>query len=198
MNSLQHQNAAAFDQVQPIGPGETWTIRHVGNAFYLVTSPVELQLRAGDTAEKAYRQGTGERFPGSMAFDRLEVRNPTSSTVWVRIWVGYGEYIDNRHQVVDQPCELAAVPLAGGLLAGGQDVFLSGASVGLRQQRRALVVSNLDAALRLEVLDAAGNVALLVHPGTSITLPVATAVSVRNPTGQSIQTAISEVWYLAQ
>jgi hypothetical protein len=78
--------------------------------------------------------------------------------------------------------------------AGASAIF-TGAPVGSQIQRKAIVVSNIDANNTLVIRDKNNNFCCAVFPNTSITLPISGEVRVFNPTGANIQCYVSEVWY---
>jgi len=177
----------------PIAAGAMVSMPVYGDAFYLIGCTAPVEIRTDQTSEKPYRKGTGERFPAALRFGRLEIRNPNSNPVLVTLWAGFGEYIDNRFEVVDG--YTVARGWTGTQINAGATVTFTGAGTGNQIQRKAFVITNLDPNNNLLIRDAAGNTLCAVFKETSITLPIAGPVQVHNATGAPISCAIGEIFY---
>lgn len=170
-----------------------WPIDQLGQAFYLIgcTSPV--YIKTDQTPEKPYSKGRGERFPNQLRFRRLEIRNPNAYAVTLLIWIGFGEYIDKRFEVLDGYTVTVAQPTT--IVPANGSVTLSGAGGAGMIQRKQVVVSNVDVQTTLQILDSAGNIAAAVFPQTSVAIPTSDQVTIKNPTAADVSAYISEIWY---
>lgn len=177
-----------------IAPGAIESIHGQGENFHLVFAPVDMQLKWPGGEFVTYPQGAGvDNLPGGQSFNRLEVRNPSTGTITVVVYVGGPLYRDNRSALIEPRTELDA--WANNSLAAGTGQNFSGVPTGLRMRRKAINVTNLDASGNLQVRDAAGHIGLTVFPQTSITLPISESVTIHNATAGAIACSISEIWW---
>ena len=169
------------------------SIPSYGESFYLIGCSAPVEIKTDATAFKPYRKGTGEDFPPELRFKRLEVRNRNSSLINIQIWVGFGNYRDNRFEVIDEYAETIgdATP---SIPAVTTRVF-DGVTPAGYIQRKAFVISNLDPNSTLHLLDENDNFICAVFPETSIMLPTAGVVKVQNQTAIAITTYIGQIWY---
>jgi hypothetical protein len=164
-----------------------------GESFYFLGATAPIEAKTDKTSYKPYRKGTGENFPAELRFTRLEIKNDNAFAVQVTLWAGFGQYIDNRFEIVDTFTSIQGW-VSSQINAGASAIF-TGAPVGSQIQRKAIVVSNIDANNTLVIRDKNNNFCCAVFPNTSITLPISGEVRVFNPTGANIQCYVSEVWY---
>lgn len=164
-----------------------------GDRFYLLqcTAPIEIKTEA--TGFKPYRKGTGEQFPEDLRFERLEVKNDNSYAVEIKIWVGFGEYIDQRFEIVDAYSEIRSDNVT--TIAAGATLTYDGEPASGEIQRKAFVLTNLDPNSRLDVLDKNDNLAVACFAEQSITLPVCGEIKVKNPSGADITFYVGEIYY---
>jgi len=80
------------------------------------------------------------------------------------------------------------------LSAGASQTF-AGTPAGTEVQRRAFQISNLDPNSRIDLLDESDNFVLAVFPETSITLPVSSAIKIKNNSAATITLYASEIFY---
>lgn len=199
-NSVTATLVLAAGAVQRI-PGQ-------GTAFYITDSDNLgfLEIQTDTTSFEKYQIGTGKKFEDT--FDSITVKNPTVDVVTVTIWVGFGDYVDRRTNILlnrlasilpiiepnTEALEAATTPTANQLDAG-DTLALPGTPGAGQLRRKAILVTNLDANLNLEILDGNGDKILTVFPRTNITLPISEACSVHNANGSNIACNIAEIWW---
>lgn len=185
-----------------IPAGDIHGVSVQGVGFYLKACTAQIEVKTDTTAFQSYRKGQGESYSPPLnangeienAFTRLEFKNPNAFTVTVEVWAGYGDFRDNRFEIVDAYSEITGE--ATNTIAGAATVTLNGNPTGNQIQRKALLVTNLDPSSNLEILDTDDNICLYVLPSTSITFPCSGVVKVKNNTGSAISLAISQIWYV--
>jgi len=185
-----------------IGAGTTGVLARV----YKAGQPSSLLL---------FFQGTGIRY-GNIIFDTVEVQNTTANQVNYQIVVGggipnwsYDEFLDNRTvsnqaaaggvAIANAPTKLVSFTTRVGawtnsLAGGASQIVTESAAVG--SARKTITFSNNDAALSLQVLDLAGNIAGTVQPATSWAQDMGGTLSLKNPNGGAVACNISEIYYL--
>lgn len=166
-----------------------------GRNFWVVHSPVDLEIKLGGGEFATYAQGTGlDNLPDGRTFRRLEIRNPSLGAITVGIYVGGPLYRDSRIAIVETNTEIVGQNINS--LAAGGSVVLSG-SPGAGQYRRAgVLVSNADAAAVLTLYDAGGGIAEFVLPGSSRYIPLSGYIKIKNDTGLPVDCAVAEIWQL--
>lgn len=184
-----------------IPAGGTWGISHYGNRFYFQQATSIILARTEHTVDRPYKKGQGEQFPDELRFKRLEISNPNPFDIYVQVWVGFGEFLDSTFEVVDGFTKCFGVPLPSQQIAALSEVYLSGNPTGQQLQRKAVVISNMDLANVLLVMEAdnsgVGTVPTnVIFPLTSIILPVSGPIVVRNNTASPIVTYIGEIFYV--
>lgn len=101
--SMPQKSLAAQGQLVnlSIPAGTSIPLVIAGDNFYFIVSTapasalIQVRPRGGNFNE--YQQGTGLNLRATGAtFDMLEVKNVSANPQVVSIWVGFGEYIDNR------------------------------------------------------------------------------------------------------
>ena len=177
-----------------IPAGGTNSMGAYGQTFYVLGANAPIEIKTDVTPSKPYRKGTGEEFPAELRFKRLEIKNPNAYAVTVEIWVGFGKYIDSRIEVQENNTVITSA-LPAGTIAALTTLTLSGSPTGNQIQRKNLIVSNVDTAAVLQILDENDDICAVVFPETSITLPISGVVKVRNNTGVIIACYVSEIWY---
>lgn len=177
-----------------IPAGRVESINAEGRNFYVVYSPVDLEIKWNGAEFAIYGQGAGiEDMPDGQTFKRLEVRNPSAADIIVKIYIGGPLYRDSRFAVIEP--QTLADGWSGTQLAATTGVIFDGIPAGIRVRRKCLQVTNLDANLLLQLRDADGHVVLSVFPETSITLPISGPVEVYNQNGSPVACNISEIWW---
>lgn len=188
----EEHGQSAFIEVR-IAPNGYVGESYYGNKFYIIDASGTLKIKTSITSEIEFKQGQGQSF--SKAFNRVEIRNPSlTNTLYVKIWVGFGEFIDRRFQLIESNTEYVANVLTS--IATISGATLTGIPSGSQIQRRSMLVSNNDSSNNLEIRDKNGVSGLIVFPKTSIILSTSDEVVVYNPTGSSIACRVSEIWYI--
>lgn len=187
-------NSQAKTVTLSIAPGAIESINGQGENFHIVFAPVDIQIKWPGGEFVTYPQGSGvDNLKAGQTFGRLEVRNPSTGTITVLIYVGGPLYRDNRSALIEPRTELDA--WSSNSLASATGQAFDGIPTGLRMRRKAINVTNLDPALNLQVRDAAGHIGLTIFAQTSVTLPISEAVTIHNATGSAIACSISEIWW---
>lgn len=176
-----------------IGPGETAFIDQDADFFWILESPVTLQVRVKGGSFNPYVQDTGEDYGRVGSFTRLDVRNPSLNTVRVLIYVGYSRFISSRSSVIEPNTKFIA--WNGTQIGATSGETFTGVPPAGSLRRKAIQVTNEDATLRLHLRDADGNVGLIIFPETSITLPISESVQVFNPNGAAVAARVSEIYW---
>ena len=85
-----------------ISAGSTIPVPVNGTQFYVLacSSSLDINYNPGGTFQ-TYYTGTGLQLDDASAFTSLQVRNNSSSSVSVLIFIGFGKFIDNR-LIIDQ------------------------------------------------------------------------------------------------
>lgn len=218
-NAARPPNFAPSQQMLPtvlrIPAGETRPVNLQGQWFYikelydLVTNTTadDLQISTDLGGEMPYNVGTGARFPGEAQFRHLIVRNSGANSVYVEIIGGYGDYIDNRLNIVrerpgqvqavqDQPTE--ATGWVGTSLAATTGQTFDGTPPAGYTQRKAIIITNRDATTaELQIRETAtGNVIGIIFASTAQVYFVSGSVEVFNPNGAPISCHVGEIWYV--
>ncbi len=176
-------------------------VSQLGERFYFITATGTVGVTTDKTPEKPYFQGTGEQFPPDFWFHRLQIRNPNPYPISIIVWAGFGEYLDSRISVLEAPTKIYGVVLPGSAIPASSEVYLPGTPTNQQIQRKGFVISNMDLANSLFIMQAnlagVGTVTTnVVFPRTSITLPITGPFVVRNDTAGAIVTYIGEIWYV--
>lgn len=93
-----------------IQPGQTLPIYQAGQAFYIVFASGQVAIRPANGTWADFTTGTGVRSDPLNNFDQLEVQNKNAFAVVLSLWVGFGDYIDNRINLAMSPVAVIAVP----------------------------------------------------------------------------------------
>jgi len=189
-----------------VNAGDKSQIDAPGTFFYIKEATDAILYQMDNGEELPWDVGTGPDSKELGMFQRLTCINPWSHDVTIVVYVGIGGVVDNRFTLVpsrdfaipvrDATTEFVARP--GSTLAANSVIVFPGTPVLPQIQRKQIVISNLDLANVLYVLDAADEVCAVVFPQTSITLPVSGGVKVKNATSSAIVCYISELWYYKQ
>lgn len=175
-------------------PNSINSFPQMANGFYFVaaTAPVSVSMDSGP--RKPYRRGTGETLPNGEFFKRLEITNENPFQVAIQLWLGWGEYIDSRFEIVDNKTKYVASDITE--VPANDSVEFDGAPDGFLMQRKSIFISNMDANISLFLSDSEENTGLVVFPETSVVLDTSDSVKIANETGSPVQVRIAETWYI--
>lgn len=187
-----------------IPAGQQISIFQAGARFYLIVATGLLSVKPNNGSENNYVQGTGLECDELNFFANIKVVNPNSFNVVLQIFVGFGNYIDNRLIVYD-PTVIQAVYSTYGVANSINDVLIpdkSGQAIvaadGTRYlalNRVSLSVFNLDTGVTLGVSTPSSltNVLALIFPQTGIILNWSGNFRVKVPAA-FVNGVISEVY----
>jgi hypothetical protein len=145
-----------------IAANSTLPIAQAGNRFYIIACSFPVRIRPQNGTFNTYYQGTGLSVDPDNSFSSIEVQNNTSNSIVVSLFVGFGDYIDNRailvNDVIQQvinptyfvPNALNTVSIPD--LSGQPFVDING-NPWLALNRISLQISNLDATNNLQIRD---------------------------------------------
>lgn len=190
--------------------GQTQSIQRfpqTGVRFYIVesSSDAEIGIKTDKTQQELFTVGTGKEFSDDQAFTALELENFSSAAVTLKLFAGYGNYIDQRTTIVGNRLTsiLPTIEPRTQMVAGVVNsinaitgITLTGAPSVLQLRRKAVGLTNLDPAANLQLRDALLNIGLTIFPGTSIIYPLSESVQIYNPNGAAVALSYNEVWWL--
>lgn len=184
-----------------IPAGGLFPVSEFGERFYFIKCSATVMAKTEHSSEKPYQKGQGEYYTDEkMWFKRLEIRNPNEYDVYVRLWVGFGQFLDSTSELIETPAVFYG--WNSNTIAGLTSVVFLGRPSGVQLQRKAFNISNMDLTNDLLIQDVDSvtglpvNTGLAVFAKTSITLPIAGPVAVRNATASAITCYISELWHI--
>jgi hypothetical protein len=190
---MQDNSAYIVNTLTPAGTaGAFLGVSHRANKFYVIDASGEFLVKTDNSSQVPFKQGQGRTFVSD--FNRLELENISSNPISIRLWVGNGEYKDQRFQLLESSTEFIASPVSS--IAGAVSEVFNGVPLVNQITRKAIIVSNNDSSNNLELRDESGNSGVIVFPKTSVMIPTSDYVEVYNPTGGAIATRISEIWYV--
>jgi hypothetical protein len=185
--SFTHSFVVPAGGVRPINSG--------GRFFRVVKTNVPLAIQRSGAAYQPYEQGDAEELADGETFDRLEVKNTAAVDAYVEIYVGYGRREQSRQTVMEPQTRMRS--LFAGNIGPGATVAVPPPQAAGDLQRKAVMVYNGSAELRLDVLDASGVKCAFVPFQQGHTFPVSQACGVHNPHGVAVECYISEVVWVA-
>jgi hypothetical protein len=167
-----------------IPANSTLPIFQAGLAFYVIAASAPVQIRPAGGTFNSYYTGTGVRADPLNAFDLLEVQNRNAASVTLSLWVGFGDYIDNRLITVSDlffpiafptyPVAAAAVDLLVPDRSGTAIVDINGVTW-LALNRISILITNFDTVNPIPLKDLANAVGAVFSclPNTSAVLELA-------------------------
>lgn len=177
-----------------LAPGMVDSINVVGRNFWVIYSPVDVEVMLPGGEWGLHTQGSGiDNLEDGKTFNRLTVRNPSLGEITVVIYVGGPLYRDSRLAIIEPKTE--AEGWEGEELPATTGEYFGPIPTGDRIRRKCIQVTNLDQNLDLQLRDEDEDVILTVFPRTSITLPISEYVEVYNPNGSPVACNISEIWW---
>lgn len=163
-----------------------------GNKFYIIEAAGPLFVKTDTTVSLPYKQGQGQMF--DKPFRRLEFKNPNAFPIYIRVYTGYGDYIDRRFQLIEANTSFKCNALTS-IAATTAEVF-NGTPSNNEILRKSILVSNNDSSNNLELRDESNVSGLIIFPKTSVMIPTSDYVEVYNPTGGGVACRVSELWYI--
>lgn len=200
-----------------IGPGKSIQIPGYGNRYYCKelfdadtnNGVADIEIQTDATSRRPLNVGIGERVPEGSYFTTLTLFNPTSSTVSVQLYSGFGDILDNRlnivrerpaysQPVIDSATDVIASPALiadGNVIDNGDTLVLSGVPPAGYSQRRGFTVANMDPNGVIRIVDADGEPIGAVFPETTQVYYISGEIGVRNNSGANISVYVGEIWY---
>lgn len=186
-----------------IGANETFPVFQPGDAFYLVVATGKLLIKPNTGSQNEYVQGTGLRPGNNAIFKQVELKNPNTFPVVFQLFVGFGDYIDNR-LIVNDPNQIQApyathpVPNVSNDLAipdlSGQAFIDANGIPMLALNRVTIYVSNIDLALIYDIRNNADTATMLsVQPSSNIGYPANGNFRIKTPSA-NINATVSEIY----
>ncbi len=190
--------------VTSIVPASGWlSVNQAGSKFYLVVATAELAIKPNNGSENKYVQGTGIACEELNYFANLQIRNPNPFPVIFQLFVGFGDYIDNRlivydPTVIQAPYSTSGIPnVANEILIpdlSGQAILGVNGEQYLALNRIAVYVSNVDNGDAYDIFNTDQDKTLLtVQPLTNVVYPANGAMSMKIPSG-NINATVSEIY----
>lgn len=187
-----------------IPAGGSTIISQAGQEFYLVLATGPVLIKPNNGSFNQYVQGTGEIANARNLFNNLQVKNPnTVSSVIISIFVGFGDYIDNR-AILFNPLVVNAVygtyPVTNSLvdilipdLSQTSITDVNGVSR-LALSRETIQVFNLDSGVVINIKNMAlTKTVAVVQPLFSATLPMSGDFKIHSPSAM-LNCIVSEIY----
>jgi hypothetical protein len=184
---------SSIEQVVTVPANGFQGVNIYGQNFYLIDSTGPVQISTDKTGPKVYRKGQGEDFPIELRFKRLEFKNETAADITVRLWAGFGHFVDSRVEILEAYTKIRGSATVS--IADGATLTLPGTPTNDLVQRKAIVVSNEDPNSIIRVVDSSGNNCCAIFPQTSVTLPVSGTCGIKNTSGAAVTVSVSEIFY---
>lgn len=183
-----------------IDPGGVINASIDGDSFVLASAngPVNIEM-PGLGVGKSYLPGEGETLPAGNVFRNLVISNTTASVVTIRLWAGFGTFI--QHPVLYDAREAASdgESSSGTINAGGRAILQPSTS-SRYVRRKALYITNLSPTDPLFICDAtkpAGSTEGIRLPGYETYIYTGSgAVNITNPGGSAVSYSIFDLYYL--
>jgi hypothetical protein len=211
--SQQMQNA-----VLTLAAGETRQVIIQGQWLYVkelyavpgALGAQDINIASDICGPLPYNVGTGFRFPIGSQFRYLQVENPSADSVYMEITAGYGDYIDNRLNIVrvrpssiqptiEPPIEIDAWlgdPVGTYEIPAGSFVEFLPVITGLRMAQKGFTLANADPNSALLVADVAGIPYGRVIANTSQLFPCGEGFRIYNTTGAAIVCYVGQLYWL--
>lgn len=210
-----NQLAGSFANTIPAN--STIPVSIQGSFFYMQACSAPVQIKAGGSDFEVYAPGTGYKMPDQPqpdgtkipgSFSLIQVRNPNNFPVAFAVFIGFGEYIDNR-VILQQGLQFPIMKVtysgtpavAGPILIpdiSGQAFNDENGVTWLAISRTVLYIDNLSTVSNLTLLNSTsavinpGNCGT-IFPSTTRTFPVSGGFSL-NPGGGPVQACVIEIY----
>ncbi len=185
--------------------GATVPYQLQGTFFYNIASSGSFSIRPAGGSFNVYRPGTGYRLPANQSFAFIEIKNDNSFPVALAMFIGFGEFIDNRlileGSVVQQILKVtySPTPAVAGPIAiddiSGQPFTDQNGTTWLAIGRVAFYVDNLSLSSNLLIQNdvSSGVVCGIVFPVTTRTVAAAGDFTLKNGLA-AVQAAVVEIY----
>ncbi len=185
-----------------IPAGESFPLLAAGDEFYLPLATGTISIKPNTGSDNLYTQGTGLRIKGN-PFNQLQLTNNNAFNVIVSIFVGFGNYIDNRailfNPLVGEivlatwPTPNVAATLNIPDLSGNAFTDVNGIKR-LALTRVAVYISNLDLATAYTMQDISGARGIVtIQPASDIVYPANGDFRLHVPAG-TVNAIVSEIY----
>ena len=166
-----------------IAAGQTLPLSQAGQGFYVIACNGAVSIRPSNGTFNSYYVGTGARTDPLNSFSMLEIANNNAFSITLSLWVGFGEYVDNRNvQITDlfYPVVFPTYPKASALtnlllpdLSGSAITDING-TVWLALNRLTLQITNFDTVNSMPIGDTANTAGAILAclPNTSLILAI--------------------------
>lgn len=193
-------------------PQSIQRIPQAGVRFYIVESNSDagLLIKTDKTSDELFTVGTGKEFSEEQYFTALQITNENPVPITITLFAGFGDYIDKRTTIVGNRLQsilptiepvvqafsvkVVGVPVTA--IAGGADIPTTGTPTPTQLRRKAILVSNLDPNLNLQLKDQDGNICHTIFNNTCQIIPVSGIITLHNPNGSSISCQFTELWWM--
>lgn len=188
-----------------IAAGATLALPQTGDNFYfpVLTAPIQARPRGG--LFNTFYQGTGAKVDPQNQFAILELYNPNTFPVGISVFVGFGEYIDNRVIISNDSVSNVAFPTysspsTSAIIqipdkSGTKFTDVNGRNF-VALARTAISINNLDNASNLYLEGSpSGTILYAVYPLTSAAIPTLSGNYLATVNGSSmVNGIISEIY----
>lgn len=189
--SLLRESFLSYKSVN-VGAGQRSEVNVSGSLFTVQDSTAQFLVQFDEQTEFIpLESGMSLRMPGGEMFRKLTLRNDTAAALTVNFYVGSIAVVDARLGRINTGLYLTGHPFVS-LDPAEVTVFTGINGTDLRKQ---IVVTNLDAASDLKILDSSDNVAATIPPGTAWTLECGGTIKVQNATAAPIPFNVGETWF---
>ena len=185
-----------------IPSGQSFPVLAAGDEFYLPLATGTVSIKPNTGSENLYTQGTGLSVKEN-PFNQLQVKNSNAFNVIISIFVGFGNYIDNRAILYNPlvanivlptwPAPNVATNLPINDISGNAFIDANGVNR-LALTRVSIYISNLDLATAYTLKDSTGTMGVVtVQPQTEIVFPVNGNFLLSVPAG-NVNAIVSEIY----
>lgn len=185
----------------PLAASSTLRLMNPGRFWELVSAPAPIGVKVGEMPEVLLSPGQGlGPWQAPDEFDGYELRNPLAEAITIQFWCGYVGFTDNRRDNTESPTESVGRGITS--IAGTTATDLVPVITGTRIRRKAVIVSNFDAAVSIYVSDytpadsGKGNIVATVGPGQCVILPISEPCRLKNTTAGAVSCAVADIYWL--
>lgn len=173
-----------------------------GTSFRITEASGPVQVKIDEGGAFPFALGMAYTAPVGTGFTQIEVQNLAATENTVEVLVTAGTITDDRLNVIDGRVPLSVMDQASALLSIFAGEIPANTTIEIPEalpagfrRRKAVMVANGSAEVRLHVLTAGGEVASFVPCEQVHTVTVSGPFGVRNPTGAAVECYISQELY---